>query len=385
MAGWTLPLQMGVRRVAVATPFEATASLVDALEWPQGRLVGSANHYVVAAGHNDDYRLLNRLAGERIPYRIYTGSESWNVGGGVEAPPGSIVISDQAAVRRTMPELLEGLSTDLVAVAQIPASTQRMLKGATPPRIGLYQPWGGSMDEGWTRYVLDRFEYDYTTVHNADILAGELGSRYDVVVFPSLPPRQILEGMPPDTTAPAYAGGIGPDGVVALQDFAARGGTLVFIDQSTNLALGEFNLPVSNIVQGLPTEEFFCPGSVLRVALDPTHPVAYGMPRWVSGYFARSQAFEVQRPDTSNGESEPGRSPEDRFPTTVVGRYSDTVLLESGWIRGEDLIRDKPAIAEVEYGDGRLVLLGFGVQRRAQSVGTFRLLFNAMQSSTMPR
>ena len=387
MAGWTLPLQMGVRRVAVATPFEVAASLVDAIEWPQGRVVGAspgnANHYVVAASHNDDYRLLNRLAGAKIPYRIYTGSESWNLGSGVEAPAGSIVISDQAAVHRAMPGLLEGLSTDLVAVAKIPDPTQRLLKRATAPRIGLYQPWGGSMDEGWTRYILDRFEYSYTTVHNADILAGALGRRYDVIVFPSVPPSQILDGMAPDTTAPAYAGGIGPDGVVALQDFATGGGTIVFIDRSTNLALDEFNVPVTNIVRGLPTEEFYCPGSVLRVALDPTHPVAYGMPRWVSGYFARSQAFEIQRPDPSDDESEPGRGPEDRFPTTVVGRYSDTVLLESGWIRGEDLIRDKPAIAEVEYGDGRLILLGFGVQRRAQSVGTFRLLFNAMQSSTI--
>ena len=213
--------------------------------------------------------------------------------------------------------------------------------------------------------------------------SGCEGYGYDVLVFPSVPPGQILVGMAPDTTAPPYSGGIGPDGVVALQDFATGGGTIVFIDQSTNLALDELNLPVTNIVRGLPTEEFYCPGSVLRVSLDPTHPVAYGMPPWVSGYFARSQAFELGNPDSENGESEPGRSPEDRFPTTVVGRYSDTVLLESGWIRGEDLIRDKPAIAEVEYGDGRLILLGFGVQRRAQSVGTFRLLFNAMQASTI--
>jgi hypothetical protein len=107
------------------------------------------------------------------------------------------------------------------------------------------------------------------------------------------------------------------------------------------------------------------------------------MPDWVSGYFARSQAFSLSASENGSSAAEPGRSPAERFPTTVIGRYSDTVLLESGWIRGEDLIRDKPALAEVEYGDGRLILLGFGVQRRAQPHGTFRLLFNAMQSSTL--
>ena len=192
--------------------------------------------------------------------------------------------------------------------------------------------------------------------------------------------------MATDTTAPAYAGGIGPDGVVALQDFVSSGGTLVLIDQSTNLAIDELNIPVSNIVRELPTDRFYCPGSVLRVALDPSHPLAYGMPEWVSGYFARSQAFEVGDAAADPDEEATGdadRKPSARFETTVVGRYSDTVLLESGWIRGEELIRDKPAIAEVDYGDGKIVLLGFGVQRRAQSHGTFRLLFNAIQRSKL--
>lgn len=166
---------------------------------------------------------------------------------------------------------------------------------------------------------------------------------------------------------------------MALQDFAASGGTLVFIDQSTNLAIDEFNLPVTNLVRGLSTDSFYSPGSVLRVSLDPSHPVAWGMPQWVSGYFARSQAFGVEPGVQTGGD----RDSSLRFPTSVVGRYADTVLLESGWIRGEDVIRAQPAIAEVAYGEGRLILLGFGVQRRAQSHGTFRLLFNAMQSSTL--
>ena len=381
MAGWTLPLQMGVRRVAVAAPFEAQTTAVEEIEWPQGEVHGSGGVLVVPAGRNDDYRLLNRLAKAGISYRLYAGADGWDLGNGKTAAAGSIVIEDAAAVRGSA--ILDGLSTDLEAVSRIPGAVASSLRSATVPRIGLYQPWGGSMDEGWTRYILDRFEFDYSTVHNAEIVASRLGDRYDVLVFSSIPPRQLLEGLAVDSTAPRYAGGIGPEGILALQSFASDGGTIVFIDQSTNLALDEFNVPLSNVVRGVATEDFYCPGSVLRVSLDNSHPVAWGMPDWVSGYFARSQAFSLSASENGSSAAEPGRSPAERFPTTVIGRYSDTVLLESGWIRGEDLIRDKPALAEVEFGDGRLILLGFGVQRRAQPHGTFRLLFNAMQSSTL--
>ena len=93
--------------------------------------------------------------------------------------------------------------------------------------------------------------------------------------------------------------------------------------------------------------------------------------------------WKADRPPRRRRGSEPGRSPVERFPVTVIGRYADTQLLQSGWIRGEELIRDKPALAEIDYGNGSLILLGFGVQRRAQPHGTFRLLFNAMQSATL--
>jgi len=108
------------------------------------------------------------------------------------------------------------------------------------------------------------------------------------------------------------------------------------------------------------------------------------MPEWVSGYFTRSQAFEmIERPRKQ--ENEDPRSPQVRFPAQVVARYSDTVLLDSGWICGGQLIADKPAIVEVQYGRGRILLLGFRVQHRCQSHGTFPLLFNAILSSTIDR
>ncbi len=142
--------------------------------------------------------------------------------------------------------------------------------------------------------------------------------------------------------------------------------------------------PVRSALRGKKTEDFFCPGSILRVRVDREHPIGYGMPEWVSGYFTRSQAFEIVEKPKKKDDEDP-RSPEVRFPARVAARYSDTVLLESGWIRGGDLIADKPAIVEVQYGQGRIILLGFRVQHRAQPHGTFPLLFNAILSSTLDR
>jgi hypothetical protein len=382
MAGWTLPLQMGVRRVAVAAPFEARTTPVATTPWPQGEILGveSAAHYVVPVGINDDYRLLNRLAQAGIQYSIYHDSKDWPLAGGRSAPCGSIVIADAAAVRSSSEQLLNGLAVDLVGIETIPEERQRHLLAAPAPRLGLYQPWGGSMDEGWTRYVLDRFEFQYISVHNADLRAGNLVGRYDVLVFPSISPRGLLRGMAPDSSAPAYTGGIGPEGVMALQEFAAAGGTVVFIDRSTNLAIEEFNIPVRNLLADVPSEDFFCPGSILRMHLEPCHPITYGMPASISAYFARSQAFAIE--DADQQDDNPRHSAH-RFPARVLGRYSDTVLLESGWIRGEDHVRDQAALTEVSYGEGQLILIGFGVQRRAQPHGTFRLLFNSIQRSTL--
>ena len=237
------------------------------------------------------------------------------------------------------------------------------------------------MDEGWTRLVLDNFEFDYASVHNAEIRAGHLRDRYDCLVLPSISSGSIIRGRSADTTEPQYVGGIGSEGIVTLQNFVQKGGTLVCIDNSCNLPIEHFNIPVRNVLRGKSSKDFYCPGSILRIWIDNEHPIGYGSPEWVSGYFRRSQAFEIT--ESSEKNTEHARKPEIRFPARVVARYSDTVLLESGWIRGEELIADKPAIVEVQYGEGKIILLGFAVQYRGQPYGTFRLLFNSILSSTI--
>jgi hypothetical protein len=386
MAGWTLPLQMGVRSVGVYQPFESQTRKLDVVTLPQGKVIElpqEAGGYVLKAGSNDNYRLINRLFKAGIAFQIISLRDQWKEKTGMEIPYGSLFIPDVNNVAKAASKLLEGISTELSGVQQPYSQVKAACNSILPPRLGLYQPWTASKDEGWTRLVLDNFEFEYTSLHNAEIRAGNLRSRYDCLILPSVGSRSIIKGRAVDTTEPQYVGGIGSEGIVKLQNFVQDGGTLICIDNSCNLPIEYFNIPVRNVISNKASKEFFCPGSILRIWVDNKHPVGYGTPEWISGYFARSQAFELI--DASENGNNGHRATEVRFPAHVVARYSDTVLLESGWIRGKELIVDKPAIVEVQYGRGKIILIGFRVQHRGQSHGTFRLLFNAiLYSATGP-
>ncbi len=380
MAGWTLPLQMGVWYVEVAHAFEAKATKLDAIPFPQGQIAENGSNFLVHARSNDDYRLMSRLYAAGIPFWFAGETDS------DDHQEGDFVVFSKDATRARVTELIQGLAVSVESISD--ADAKRIGSDeAKRPRTALYQPYIASMEEGWTRLALDTHEMAYESIFNAGIRAGKLRERYDCIVLPSVGPQLILDGYPEDATAPEYVGGIGREGVVALQEFVAAGGTLVCMDESSNLVIDEFNVPVRNVVRDKKSFEFYCPGSVLRLWMDTAHPVGYGMPEWYSGYFAGSQVFELAapegEPEASKDTLDPDRSAAKRFPVKVISRYSDTVLLESGWMRGEDLVRDKPAIVEVGYGEGRIYLFGISVQRRGQPHGTFRILFNAIQSSTM--
>ena len=161
---------------------------------------------------------------------------------------------------------------------------------------------------------------------------------------------------------PEYAGGLGEAGVRELDTFVRAGGTLICLDQACALAIDAFKLPITDVARA-PRDQFFAPGSLLRVELDPSQPLAYGMPASTPGFFAYSSAYEVS----------PGA-------TTVetIARYGAKDLLVSGWLEGEPVIAGRAAIVSAPVGAGRVVLFGFRVQHRAQSLATFRLLFNAI-------
>jgi hypothetical protein len=377
-AGWTLPLQMGVHTVAVTRPFEAPLERIERFEPEPPAAPGAARYGLLVENQSlEAFRLLNRLlARGQVEVRL-TDAELQL--GGRAHPAGGIVVGAGAERVR---ELLRQVPVQAHALESEPKVPLRRLRA---PRIGLYQPWTASMDEGWTRFVLEQFEFPYRTVHDAEVRAGRLRERYDVLVLTDETPKELLEGRPPDSAPPEYVGGLGEPGLAALMDYAREGGTLVLLSSSARLATQRFGVPVVNVLETLEAKQFFCPGSLLGVELDPSHPLAYGMPREASVYFARSPAFALLRPRPEDkpreGEDpllEPRLDPVKRYPAKVVGRYAEGVLLRSGWIHGAEHIAGRAALVECAYGRGRLVLFGFRPQHRGQPHGTFRLLFNAL-------
>ncbi len=237
------------------------------------------------------------------------------------------------------------------------------------PRIGLYQPWTANIDEGWTRWVLEQWEFAPKTLHNADVRAGRLRQQYDAIVIADQRPRDILEGNTAKSTRPEYRGGIGDEGLQALEAFVADGGTLVLLGASTDLAIDRWPIPVRDVKRDLPRDEHSAPGTIVRVEVDTANPLGYGMPADALGFYNNSPFFDVSAGFASQRVS-------------VVARYPNTDLVASGWMKGEDLMAGRAAIVEVEMNPGRLVLFGLRPQHRAQTQATFPLLFNALYLAT---
>ncbi len=246
--------------------------------------------------------------------------------------------------------------------------------------IGLYKSHVPSMDEGWTRWILHSSFNHYVKLEDKQIKLGEftyarppaVNQKYSAIIIPDQPPRTLLEGHRPGTMPPEYTGGLGQEGVKALREFVEEGGTLVFLNRASEFAIEQFKLPVRNIVAGLSRKEFYVPGSIVRIELDPSHHIAAGMPRESIAWVENSPVFEVEQKENSDGTHGPQ--------ARVVGWYpKDKDPLLSGWLLGGDRVKGKAALVEVTMGKGRVVLFGFRPQYRGQSLATYPLLFNALR------
>ncbi|HKE60075.1 MAG TPA: hypothetical protein VKB46_25360, partial [Pyrinomonadaceae bacterium] len=231
-------------------------------------------------------------------------------------------------------------------------------------RVGIYQGSIGNMDEGWTRYIFDTFNVPYTSARDADLRQEGLAAKYDVIILPSQRARDIIEGNPPTTIPAEYAGGITTKGASNLKDFVSAGGTLICFDASCELAIKQFNLPLRNVLENVRSSDFYCPGSIVSIDVDNTQPLGRGLSKATNAYFIGSSAFEAT--DSS---------------VKVTARYARDNLLKSGWLLGEDKLRNQIALAEVGVGKGRVVLFAFRPQHRGQTWATLPLIWNAISTS----
>jgi hypothetical protein len=291
--------------------------------------------------------------------------------GGREFPAGSFVVSglERAAVET----VARDRSLAVTAVDSVPASAARL----PAPRIGLYRPWVPNMDEGWTRWILEQYEFPYRTLVDADLRKGALREGLDVIVLPDAPAKSILDGNAPGSVPPEYTGGIGLAGTAALEEFVRKGGTLVALDSAGDLPIELFGLGVHNVLRDVSNEDYYAPGGLLRVSYDSSQPLAWGMPREGVVFVENGPAFEEEG-EHEDGEEQPARAPTRRPKPRVVARFADRDVLYSGWLLGESRIARKAALVDAPYDEGRVVLFAFRPQFRGQPHATFKLLFNSL-------
>jgi hypothetical protein len=228
------------------------------------------------------------------------------------------------------------------------------------------------MDEGWIRWILEHYDFPLVEVRNDRVRAGNLGEELDVLILPSLGSRAILEGNPEGRVPPQYVGGIGEVGLEALKAFARGGGTLLFHEGSVELALQAFELPLREVSGEARQAGFYSAGSILSYYWDTRNPLTAGMdPRGVAFMSSRATLFEIA-----------GEGAEGVGSPRVVGAFPvEGPLLLSGYLEGEEAILGTGGVVEVPYGEGSLILAGFSLHNRAQTVANFKLLLNAIATA----
>ncbi|HEV8384023.1 MAG TPA: M14 metallopeptidase family protein [Candidatus Acidoferrales bacterium] len=369
VTGWTLPLQMGVEAIEVKKQFEISWERVTPIPTVEGKLISvsrarksRATTYLLPHEPNASARAVNRLLKDDS-VEISWAADDFRAGDATHSA-GTILFRGRAG--KDIAAAIEKVAKETnVAVSAMDAAITVPSWKLRAPRIGLYQPWIASMDEGWTRWLLEQYDFPYTSLHNADIRAGRLGEKFDVIVFASQSKNSILNGNRGEWVRPEYRGGLGDDGAKAIEEFVRGGGTIVALDDSTDFAIDTLGLPVRNTLRGVTADKFYCPGAVLQIFVDNHNPVAYGVPQKTSAYFLNSPAFELTAPFTTNA-------------ARAVAKYPSTNPLQSGWIGGPEYLYDKVGVAEANVGKGRAILIGFRAQFRAQPHATFKLLFNSL-------
>jgi hypothetical protein len=369
ITGWTLPAQMGVDGSWVAKPFEAPLETLTGAATAPAAVSGAGDVYLASSRANDAFLLANRTW--KAGGEVRRATAPFNAGGR-DFPAGTFIL--KGVGRPAVEAVSRERGLPVVAVESAPPASTLV----QAPRIGLYKPWVPNIDEGWTRWVLEQFEYPYRTLLDADLRKGSLREALDVIVLPDASAKSILDGYAPGSVPPDYTGGIGLAGTAALDAFVREGGTLVALDSAADLPIDLFGLGVRNVLKGVPSQDYYAPGGLLRVTYDPAQPLAWGMPKDGVVFVENGPAFEEEGARSEEGEEQPPPGPTGRSQPHVVARFPEKDVLYSGWLLGEAKIAKKAALVETPFGKGRVVLFGFRPQFRGQPHATFKVLFNAL-------
>ena len=371
----TLPLLMNVAVDFIDEPFDADLAAVEKVSPPTGSVVtGGADDtdvtapttYILDARVNRSYS----VAAEIWDEGLMRATESFEAAGrtwpaGTFVVPGSGSVPGTLETGREMEELAKRFGIEIVAAVE---PVEAPLALVEQPRIAIYQSYSPSMPEGWFRWALDHYEIPFDILHYDDIESSVL-ERYSVLFLPpgGSSPRQMVEGRGASDgrgggpVPPEYAGGIGDDGVLAIQDFVEEGGVLFTWSNAWTFLAEYMDVDVEAVNRGLPQTEFNIPGSILRVDVDTDNPLGYGLPEETAIFFRNDDAWSPETPGSN-----------------VVALYPSEDLLLSGWIQGEQYLVNQAAMLEIPRGKGRMVMAGFYPEYRAQAHLTYKMMFNAI-------
>jgi hypothetical protein len=369
VTAWSLPLLMDVkveRTFLTPAQMESLRPFTEK-EWPKAGVMGKGTVLALTPEETAATKLVNAALKAKVNVSVAKAAFTYE---GRVFPAGTLIFDNASEVA----SLAEQHHLALTAMRSKPDVKLAALK---PQRIGLYKPYQASMDEGWTRFVLDQYGFAPISIENKTMKAGKLNDQFDVIILADIEKEVILEGqrkrgetaMKYTPEIPEeYKGGIGKEGLQALKDFVRNGGTLITLADSGELVASEFNVPVRNALAGGSREDFSVPGSIVRIQVDTNHPVGYGMPEEAAAFLDGPIAYQTMAP-----------GPE--LKRYVIASYPDDArdILLSGWAKGQDRLVRRSALVAFEQGKGKIVMFGFRPQYRAQSEGTYKLLFNAIR------
>jgi len=385
-AGWTLPFQMGVRVIAASMPLEneVRSAMVEvkgeAIEWqPEGTKTDSSPFDSVSGVGFDTNATAagivsrgGQITGSGPNLKLDTAQNN-----SFKVITAALRSGNTVSFGSVQPDNTDGEKPHYVVSGVDPSQlkdwvdrfaldAERTDNASGPKvrlRLGVYHAWRPSMEEGWCRWLLEQYGFDFTRLTNAGVIAGSLAKDYDVILIASQRPATILDGFAKGSVPPRYQGGLGVQGVRALDQFVRSGGTLVCLNQATGFAIEQLNLPVKNVVEGLERSKFYTGGSILDVTVDIAHPVMTGMPERSRVFVERSPAFTTL----------------DGFQGKVMAKYEPFgPLLASGYLVGAEYLHGHAAAVDVRHGEGNVILIGFNPTWRGQPFGTFRVLFNSV-------
>jgi hypothetical protein len=345
VSAWSLGLQFGVKTVFAKTALAPDLSLEKVTAKPKFAFTAEKT-----------------ANGWSFPY---TGAESTVVVNRLLKEGAKVSISKTTVNVAAKPETWTKAIAGFDVTVKQGSNTRDLGVSLKAPRVGMYQSWTGNMDEGWTRWILERYEFPYTTLHNKDIQAGKLREKFDAIILPDQRARDIIEGQSFSSTVPEYKGGLEDKGVDALKDFVEHGGTLIALGEASNLLVDKMPLPVKELKRTLNREQHYAPGTIVNLQVDTAHPIGFGSAPDTYGFYINSPFFQLTEGFASQKVS-------------VVARYPNSGAKASGWLRGEDYMLGRAAVVAIEMNPGKVVLFGIRPQHRAQTHATLPLLFNAL-------